>query len=394
MPGPSQLISLKPAKLLVRGVNWLGDAVMTTPALQRLRQRFPHSQICLLTNEKLADLWQGHPAIDQILTFNGAESPWTIAGRLRGRGFDAALILPNSPRAALEVWLGRIPHRIGYARRWRNWFLSLPVRLPDTCMTPRRRSVREIRRLTSPAYRPPASDRHCAYRHQIHDYLQLAAALGADPSPLPPRLELSPGELESSVTECLAASKHAIIRNAVVPNPILLGLNPSAAYGPAKCWPVERYAEVMREVSKRIPSALCLVFGTASDWEICERIVSSIAGRAVNLAGKTSLRQLMALLKQCQVLVTNDSGPMHVAAALDTPVVVPFGSTSPELTGPGEPGDRRHRLLRNPIPCAPCFRRTCPIDFRCMLGISVQQMVSAVLDAVQCAGCIPKPGNS
>ena len=103
----------------------------------------------------------------------------------------------------------------------------------------------------------------------------------------------------------------------------------------------------------------------------------------INLAGKTSLRELMALLKLCRVLLTNDTGPMHVAAALSTPVVVPFGSTSPELTGPGPPGDTRHQLIKSDVPCSPCFLRACPIDFRCLNGISVERAVAAVLQAVR-----------
>ena len=119
---------------------------------------------------------------------------------------------------------------------------------------------------------------------------------------------------------------------------------------------------------------------------IASRIASAIASPPLaiwNLAGKTSLRELMALLKLCRVLLTNDSGPMHVAAALGTPVVVPFGSTSPELTGPGLPGDARHRLLKSDAPCAPCFLRECPIDFRCLNGITVERVVEAVLQAIR-----------
>ena len=115
---------------------------------------------------------------------------------------------------------------------------------------------------------------------------------------------------------------------------------------------------------------------------LAEQIESAIRNpqsAILNLAGQTSLRELMALLKLCRVLLTNDTGPMHVAAALGTPVVVPFGSTSPELTGPGLPGDPRHRLLKSDAPCSPCFLRECPIDFRCMNGISVERVVEAVL---------------
>jgi heptosyltransferase-2 len=129
-----------------------------------------------------------------------------------------------------------------------------------------------------------------------------------------------------------------------------------------------------------------LSFGTEADRHVGEQLVGLSGGAILNLAGKSSLRQLMALLKICRVLLTNDSGPMHVAAALGTPVVAPFGSTSPDLTAPGELGDPRHHLLTGGAPCSPCFRRTCPIDFRCMTTITVDQVVAAVLAALTLTG--------
>jgi len=159
------------------------------------------------------------------------------------------------------------------------------------------------------------------------------------------------------------------------------GLNPSAAYGPAKCWPVEKFAAVVQEVSRRLKAAVWLIFGTPNDRELCERIAQLPGTRAANLTGKTSLRELMTLLKLCRLVLTNDSGPMHVAAALGTPVVVPFGSTSPELTGPGSPGETRHAVLSAHVSCSPCFLRVCPIDMRCMTGISETQIVEAVIVA-------------
>src|SRR5439155_10359373 len=162
----------------------------------------------------------------------------------------------------------------------------------------------------------------------------------------------------------------------------LLGINPGAEYGPAKRWPVASFAAVAREVSRRNPDCLWLIFGGANDRRLCHELEAIPGVCSLNLAGKTSLRQLMALLKLCRVLLTNDTGPMHVAAALGTPVVVPFGSTAPELTGPGLPGDPRYYLLRAATPCSPCFRRTCPIDLRCLTGFTPAQVVDAVCQAI------------
>jgi heptosyltransferase-2 len=240
--------------------------------------------------------------------------------------------------------------------------------------------------------------------HQIYDYLHLAAALGANPEPLPPKLEITAAEMREAgeeltkvlpvVGQASRLSSEPLVppTNAgqtpmqtgrtPAPLPVLLGLNPGAEYGPAKRWPAESFAAVAREVSRKHGNCAWLAFGGANDWHLCSDIARLAGGGVVNLAGKTSLRQLMALLKLCRVLLTNDSGPMHVAAALGTPVVVPFGSTSPGLTGPGSPGDTHHQLLQSGAPCSPCFRRVCPIDFRCMTGISPGRVVEAVSRAL------------
>jgi heptosyltransferase-2 len=272
----------------------------------------------------------------------------------------------------MEVWLARIPQRIGYAWSWRDLLLTRALARRSGKDRMSKRSVSEVRRLISvaaggpPPVAEPPPDRSA---HQIYDYLYLAAALGAKPEPLPPRLEITPAEMQQAEQDLLAGLRQRAAEAGAEKPLLLLGLNPGAEYGPAKRWPAESFAAVAREVYRQHGNCAWLAFGTAG-------------GGVVNLAGKTSLRQLMALLKLCRVLLTNDSGPMHVAAALGTPVVVPFGSTSPGLTGPGLPGDTRQQLLQATAPCSPCFRRVCPIDFRCMTGISPERVVEAVLQAI------------
>jgi heptosyltransferase-2 len=387
---------LTPRKLLIRGVNWLGDAVMTTPALMRLRQYVPEARISLLTHQKLAELWRHHPALDEVLTIQPGESIWSIARRIRAEGFDVALVLPNSPRSALEMWLSGIPHRIGYARPWRSWLLTEAVPTRPGRVRMHRRSTSEIRRLVAGAAKPggvpePRVPEAHSAGHQMHDYLLLASRLGANPAPLSPRLEITPEEVQAVEVDLVVKWGAPVHAGKVESNRVWLGLNPSAAYGSAKCWPAENFAAVVGEVSSHIPSSVWLIFGDARDRELCERIARSSHGRCVNLAGKTSLRELMALLKLCRVVLTNDSGPMHVAAALGTPVVVPFGSTSPELTAPGLPGEGRHRLIQSAADCSPCFRRTCPIDFRCMKGIPVERVAATVQQVFEESQASSKP---
>jgi len=354
---------------------------MTTPALLRLREHFHDAHIALLTPEKLRELWLNHPAVNETISFAPDESVFSVGRKLRAGKFDLALTLPNSPHSAIEIWLAGIPQRIGYARPWRNWFLTSAVPARTESVKMRKLTVAEIWRRTGV---PPVSNQIKnnletgrmpvlqMTAHQIYEYLHLAAALGANPEPLPPTLFVAPDEAE------IARKKFGLNK---IAQPIF-GLNAGAEYGPAKRWPVEKFIAAAREVQKRT-NCLWLVLGGKGDLVVANQIESGIQNskfKTVNLAGQTSLRELMSLLKLCRVLLTNDTGPMHVAAALGTPVVVPFGSTSPELTGPGLPGDKRHRLLKSDVPCSPCFLRECPIDFRCMNGISVERVVKAVLE--------------
>jgi heptosyltransferase-2 len=318
-----------------------------------------------------------HPAINEIIFFAPNENISSVGKKLRAGKFDLVLIFPNSPRSAIEVWLAGIPQRIGYARPWRNFFLTNAIAPRSEAVKMQKRSVGEIQRLINSPIGETQNSKLKTQNfpsHQIHEYLHLVAALGANPEPLPPRLAVTPEEIE-------AAKRKFGLEKITQP---IFGLNAGAEYGPAKRWPVERFIAAAREIQQRT-NCVWLLFGGKNDAVVADQISSSIRNSQFairNFSGKTSLRELMALLKLCRVLLTNDSGPMHVAAALGTPVVVPFGSTSPELTGPGLPGDLRHQLLKSDAPCSPCFRRKCPIDFRCMNGISVERVVEAVLEVV------------
>jgi heptosyltransferase-2 len=355
---------------------------MTTPALARLRERFPEARITLLTHEKLADLWRGHASVAAVIPFDPSDGVWRLAGRLRAEGFDAALVLPNSTRSALEPWLARIPNRIGYGGRGRSWFLTQRVASRNGFVPMRKLSAGEIkRRIGGGAAAPEKAEPLPRNAHHIFQYLHLVAALGANPEPTPPRFTMAREEVEGIAKKFGLSSESRGSR-------LVLGLNPGAEYGPAKRWPMERFIAAAKEIHQRTNCIWLLVGGNA-DVAGAEAIQSALGGprsAAQNLAGRTSLRELMGLLSLCRAVLTNDSGPMHLAAALGVPVVAPFGSTSRELTGPGVPGETRHHLLTAEVPCSPCFRRVCPIDFRCMEGIGVERVVEAVVEAAQTTG--------
>lgn len=429
-------MELRPRKILVRGTNWLGDAVMTTPALEKLRARFPASHIALLTHSKLAGLWENQPVVDAVMSFERGDSLPGIASRLRRETFDLALLFPNSPRAALEAWLAGIPVRVGRSSLLRRWFLTHPVTISSSAFAMPKRSPRDIRRILSGSMSDensddrlefPGSDRrklpvpneNCsqptnprwegetpssqgwagtisglhrvspspvhgketdlacaalgAKRHHLYQYLELTCALGCSNELTPPRLVVDPAS-ESSASEKFGLD----------PSIQWVGINAGAEYGPAKRWPAESYAKCAAALLRE--SGCGLVFlGGPGDVETAS-LTANKAGAAAGgsqririLAGKTSLKELCAVLKRCAVVLTNDTGPMHVAAAVGTPVVALFGSTSPEMTGPGLPDSPNVRILRNPPPCAPCFLRKCPIDLRCLTRIDPVVVTRAVL---------------
>jgi lipopolysaccharide heptosyltransferase II len=251
-----------------------------------------------------------------------------VARSIRGQ-FEAAIIFPNSFRTALEVFLAGIPRRVGYPGHFRKALLNQIFQ--------------------------PRTKKGAEPRHQVHHYLALAESIGADPA----------GSIES------VAGSRPLPRSPG--NPPVLGLVPGAEYGPAKRWLPERYADVMHILHGKT-GAQWRVFGVAKDIPIVEEILS-LAGTGTSLAGKTSLAELITELKACDVLLTNDTGTMHLAAALGVPLVAIFGSTEPALTGPL---GVRHRVVRQHVDCSPCFLRECPLDFRCMTSVTIQEVVAAV----------------
>jgi heptosyltransferase-2 len=362
--------------ILVRSVNWLGDAVMTTPALMRLRQARPGARITLLSPEKLAGLWERQPFVDELLTFSGSENIWQVGRRLREKKFTVGLAFPNSIRSALELRLAGIPRRVGVACAGRSLFLTDAVPRSAGEVVMRKFSVAEIRWRIKAGVAPA---NYPVTAHHVHHYLRLAAALGASPEIMPPRIDVSEDAMDA------ARGKFGLARAKGRP---WFGLNPGAEYGSAKRWPAERFVAAARDLRDKT-QCRWVILGGAGDRALAETITSDLA-RAIgepplNLAGATSLRELAAVLKICDLVLTNDSGPMHLASAVGAPVTAIFGSTAPELTGPVF--SERAQVVRRRTPCAPCFRRECPIDLRCLRGIETEQAVAAALTCL--SGGVP-----
>ena len=331
--------NLKPFRILIRSSNWLGDAVMSVPAVRAIKNGRPDTCITVAASAKIASMWKLVPEVDAIIPLTG--NSLVAAARLlrRQSSFDAAILFPNSLRVALESWLSGIPRRVGYRGHSRSWLLNQII--PE----PRRPGPLE---------------------HQSSRYLHIARDCGAETS-----------NIEHRTPNIATASIHQ--RSPIDDSPIRIGLSPGAEYGPAKRWLSERFAQAAAAVSARSPVQWILL-GKKNDAPIGEQIATALGDSCVNRIGQTTLEQLIVELRQCRLLLTNDTGTMHLAALVGVPTVAIFGSTEPRLTGPL--GDR-HIVLRHHVECSPCFLRNCPIDFRCMKAVSVQEVADAVMSILQ-----------
>ncbi len=315
---------LYPLRVVVRTSNWLGDAVMNVSAVRSLLAGRPDLQVSILTPSKLSDLWRRVPGVREVISIPSKASPWKVARMLKGR-FDVAIILPNSFRSALEAYLPGIPRRVGFPGHARKLLMNSIPKLPKRGGRP---------------------------KHHSEHYLRLIRFVGGGSPPvLPPVLRTSSSQ------------------------ELLLGICPGAEYGPAKRWPAKRYREVMEAVSSR-RDCRWVVLGVDKDLPISREIVEGFQGKITDLTGKTSLDALMVALTDLRLLLTNDTGSMHLASFLGIPTVAIFGSTEPSLTGPV---GNSHTVLRHQVECSPCFLRDCPLDFRCMHSIEPGEVVEAVL---------------
>lgn len=327
----------QPFRLMVRSVNWLGDAVMMAPAVRAIRHGRPDLELTVVCQPKLADFWRTVSGVDRVVELP-VEGGIRAAARLIEAGnYDAAVVFPSSLRAGVESWLAGVPVRVGYGGHSRAWALNMicpPVALKKADGT----GV-----------------------HQVHYYLNLAYFIGAP--------KLAEAEWVESALERGGMERGREWRVAVCPG---------AEYGPAKRWLPERFAEVIQTISGRWSVEWTLV-GVAKDVPIGAEIEAHLAGveglSFRNRIGGTSLGELIGLLRECDLLLTNDTGTMHLAASLGVRVVAVFGSTDPTLTGPLGGG---HRVLRHAVPCGPCFQRDCQLDFACMRGVGADQAVEAV----------------
>ena len=328
-------------KIMIRSTNWIGDAVMTTPAMGAVRATFPHAEVVVAANSAVGELFSPHPYCDRVVVFDKRKAHGPVrgllrfSGQLRAERFDLAILFQNAIGAAVTALLAGIPNRAGYRTDGRGFLLTHGVPIGET-----------QRRL-----------------HHTDYYLHMLDSLG---------IRGGNGRLLLSCTD----RERAWARNMLgsgAGSPRWVAINPGAAYGSAKRWFPERFAAVADAIVHEFGARIVLT-GGPGEAELGHDIESAMNARPLNLIGKTSVRQMMALLSQCSLMITNDSGPMHVAAAFGVPVVALFGSTDHTTTSPLSSSCR---IVRKPLQCAPCLKRICPTDHRCMDAITVQDVLEA-----------------
>jgi len=325
-------------KILIRGPNWVGDSVLAIPAMKAVRSQFPNAEITLLVRPWVAGVFTGAPFVNKLWTEPrpAGFSEWSrIARDIRAHEFDLAILFPNSFESALMMFLGRVPNRIGYATDGRSLLLTNAV-------TP-----------------------GVTGRHQVYYYLDLVKNLSVNVDR--PSIEILATDEEKK------AARRLLETEGIRADQKFMVLNPGAAYGSAKRWDDERFAGIGERLSQDLGLAVAII-GSENELPVARDIRERMRSPATVLNGKTTLETLIGVLSLSSLMITNDSGPMHIAAALGVPTVAVFGSTDERVTGPF---GARTRIVKCQVECSPCLLRECPIDHRCMTRVTVDDVYRA-----------------
>lgn len=342
----------KVRNILVRGTNWIGDVVMTLPAVAAVRKTLPDAAVAVLAKPWVAELYHICPDVDEVILFqspgrhSGLAGKFRLAAELKERKFDAAILLQNAIEAAIIAHLAGIPVRAGYNSDGRGFLLTHSVG-----------RTKEIRKV-----------------HQIDYYLEMVRALGFQSGGKDVRLQ--PGKDYEEIAEDLLKA------HAAAGNGPLVGIAPGATYGPAKMWFPDRFARVADRIVENF-GARVLLFGSRGDQDVAESVRRYASRPLINIAGRTTLKEAVALIARCDLFLSNDSGLMHVAGALGVPMIAIFGSTNPAATSPV---GNRSIVITKAVNCSPCLKKKCPTDFRCMDRIGADEVYEAAMRLLTATG--------
>jgi heptosyltransferase II len=343
-------------KILIRATNWVGDAIMALPALRAVRKRYPDADIAIVARPYVADIYRDQEICNQLIPYDPKDLHAGFSGRerlateLRAQKFEVALLLQNAFDAAWLAWRAKIPERIGYARDGRSFLLTKAIPVPAHGEIP---------------------------AHEKFYYLELLRRAGwLDSVPDETFISLRVPEEKRRITD-------EFLRKAGVRQSAMrIAIGAGASYGSAKCWPPSRFAAVANRWQSQA-NADVILFGTAAEASVSTAIAAEMRRPPIDLTGKTAIADLPALLSQCHLFIGNDSGAMHVAAAVGLPIVAVFGPTDPFGTAPVTP---RCSIVQQKPYCSPCFLRRCPTDHRCMTAVTADIVEAAAapwLSAIQ-----------
>ena len=339
---------LDPKNIIVRMPNWVGDLVMATPILFDLRQKFPKATITAMIQKPLCELLKKDENINELFCFKKVkqlflrrkENKNIIENLIDGK-YDLGILLTNSFSSAWLFYQGEVKNIIGFRKDFRSLMLNKALSYPKEQI------------------------------HQVEKYKQLLKPLDIERSITKPKIYVDKKEIENA--------KELLYQRGYKDDQRLIGINPVAKYGMAKCWPIERYKEVAKRLCSNEKNFIVFL-GDFDSRDVIKNICLDMPDRVINLAGKTTLRELVALISQLDLFLTNDSGPMHIAAGFDIDQIALFGSTSDVLTGPYS---EKAIVINKKVECSPCYKRVCPIDFRCMLKISVDEVFDKMIDILK-----------
>jgi heptosyltransferase-2 len=330
-------------KILLRAPNWIGDTAVATPAMKAIRAKYPAAEISVLVRPSVTGFFASAPYVDRVWTEprpSGVRDWLQVMLQVRQQRFDLAVLFPNSFESAAMVFLGRVPHRVGYAMDSRGFMLT--------------RKIQGVRRKI----------------HQVDYYLKLAEAVGADISKPSMDITARP-EDRTNARKLLAASGIPRDANFMI-------LSPGAAFGAAKRWGDHQFAEAADKLAEEFGLKVAII-GSEGERSISNSIQQHMKHESVILNGKTSLETLIGLIAESGLLLGNDSGPVHLAAALGIPTVAVFGATDYIVAAPYSP---RGRAVREPVECSPCWLRECPIDHRCMTRVTPEMVCAAAREVL------------
>lgn len=323
-------LDMRNIRILVRATNWIGDSIMSLPAIEQLRENFPDAYISVLLKEWVRPIFEAHPAVDEIILYN-RRNFFQIIKEIRKRRFQIAILFQNAFEAALVSFLAGIGIRVGIDKDARRFLLTHPVRRKK--------------------------------QHHIRNYLDIISAIGIKVKERNPVLYLK--------DDYIFSAEKTIIKYGIGKDDFLVGISPGAMYGPAKRWPTKYFAEIADMAIEKW-NAKVIIFGSKKESEICSQVKGMAKKKEaiIDLSGRTDLATSMGIIKRCNLFLSNDSGLMHIASSLSVPTIGIFGSTDPDLTGPK--GDFT-KVIWSKAPCSPCFKRDCP-HLECLYSITPDQV--------------------